>query len=181
MTTELDEKNQRFLFGEDWRVFRYDCADSGYHVLRNAIAGTKSCDFLGVHEQTAYFLEAKDFRGYRIENKKRLTKGELADEVAQKVRDTLAGIVSGCRRSDSQRPWSQLAHILVQAGRQLVVVLCLEDDTATNRLKWQQELDTQLKLIKNKLDWLRCRVRVVSQVTNSGDLPGVVVNNVPQS
>jgi hypothetical protein len=176
MSTVLDEEFQRFTFDERWIVFKYDSAETGYFAIKDAVAATKACDFLGVFAATvAYLMEIKDFRGYRIQNKKRLGKGDLAMEVAQKVRDTLAGIVSGCRRGEYAYNWHELAEYLTSPNRELVVVLCLEDDALQDKAK----LGVQAELIRQKLSWLRPKVRVVSQGVNSHRLPGVVVRNLP--
>lgn len=181
MSTTLDEGKQRFVFDVRWRVFRYDDPASGYQALCEQIAGTKACDFAGWFDgRIPYLIEVKDFRGYRIENKRRLTQRELALEVAQKVRDTIAGIISGCRRSDSERPWCDLAGCLTasETEREVVVILCLEDDTSLNSHRWMAELKTQADLIKQKLNWLRVRVWAVSQSGNLHRLPGVTISNL---
>ncbi len=46
---------------------------------------------------TLFLIEIKDFRGARIENKQRIEHAYLADEVAQKVRDTIAGLYGAYR------------------------------------------------------------------------------------
>jgi hypothetical protein len=176
MSTVLDEEYQRFTFDECWVVFKYDSADTGYFSIKNAVANTKACDFLGLWTcSVAYLIEVKDFRGYRIQNKQRLGKGELALEVAQKVRDTLAGIVSGCRRGDGKYSWKELRDHLTSPDSDIIVVLCLEDDGLQDKAK----LGVQAELIRQKLSWLRPKVRVVSQSINPGKLPGVAVTNLP--
>jgi hypothetical protein len=175
MSTTLDEGFQRFTFDERWVVFKYDSAETGYFAIKDAVEATKACDFLGVFEETvAYLMEVKDFRGYRVQNRKRLGKGELAMEVAQKVRDTLAGIVSGCRRGDDGYNWRDLVEYLTSPNRELVIVLCLEDDAVRDKAK----LGVQAELIRQKLSWLRPKVRVVSQGVNPHKLAGVEVRNL---
>jgi len=176
----LPEQFQLFTFDASWSVFYYDSKESGYHEIRDSVPGSKSCDFIGIRNHVGYLIEGKDFRGYRIQNKARISNGELAVEVAQKVRDTLAGIGSGVRRGDAQRPWNELlAQRLGVAGGQVTVVLSLEDDSASQPLKWKSRLSTLANQIKAKLDWLRVRVSVVSPQTNPGSLPGVTVSNLP--
>ncbi|MBI4662618.1 MAG: hypothetical protein HY735_27715 [Verrucomicrobia bacterium] len=176
----LEEQFQRFTFDDTWTVFRYDCAESGYFGVRDGVPGSRACDFAGVRSATGYLIEVKDFRGYRIQTKARMADGELAVEVAQKVRDTLAGIVSGVRRSDTERPWTEmLIHRLGQPQGQVVIVLALEDDTAADGRRWKQRLSTLTNELKAKLHWLRARVSVVSPQTFPGSMPGVVVTNLP--
>jgi len=180
MSKVLDEEFQRFEFGENWKVFRYDCEESGYHAIRNSIQQTRAVDFLGVFEEREWcVIEVKDFRGYRIRNKKRLTTPELAEEVAQKVRDTLAGIIAGCRSNNRSGPWTDLERALIAANGDVRIVLWLEDDTATDLQRWKQQLSTQTQLIKQKLNWLRVRVFVVSQPTYADCPPRLRVSNLP--
>jgi hypothetical protein len=180
MSTTLNEGFQRFDYGDDWRVFRYDCAESGYLDISNSIPHTKSVDFLGVFAGSQYyFIEVKDFRGYRIPNKKRLKSGELAEEVARKVKDTLAGIVAGCRSGNTLGPFSDLGKSLVAAESDVRIVLWLEDDAAANISQWKQELSLQTQLIKEKLRWLKVKVIVVSQSTYNHCPPQLTVTNLP--
>lgn len=180
MPTPLPEQFQLFTFDDSWSVFCYDSEGAGYHEIRDSVTGSKSCDFVGIRNRTGYLIEVKDFRGYRIQNKARISDGELAVEVAQKVRDTLAGIVSGVRRGDTQRPWNELLlQCLGKADGQITIVLSLEDDAASSPLRWKQRLNTLSDQIKAKLNWLRVRVSVVSPQTNPGSIPGVAVINLP--
>jgi hypothetical protein len=176
MSTTLEEESQRFTFDADWVVFKYDGDGTGYFEIRDAVAGSRACDFLGLwRASVAYLIEVKDFRGYRIQNKHRLGKGELALEVAQKVRDTLAGIVSGCRRADGKHLWRELRDHLTGPRHEVIIVLCLEDDGLRDKV----ELGVQAEAIRQKLAWLCPKVRVVSQRINPDKLPGVVVTNLP--
>ena len=180
MPTVLEEEFQRFTFDEAWTVFRYDSAEAGYHDIRDSVPGTKSRDFAGVRHGTGYLIEVKDFRGYRIQNKARMTDGELAVEVAQKVRDTLAGVVSGVRRGDPLRPWNELLiQRLGHCSGQVTILLSLEDDAASDPRRWRQRLSTLTDQLKAKLHWLRVRVSVVSPQTFPGAISGVVVGNLP--
>jgi hypothetical protein len=179
MSTILDEEYQRFEFGNRWQIFRYDSAESGYHAIRDSIPHTKSTDFLGVFDgRECYVIEIKDFRGYRIRNKKRLTTGELAEEVSQKVRDTLAGVFAGCRANNLAGCWRDVERSLATPNCDVRIVLWLEDDAAVNPLRWKQELSTQTQLIKRKLHWLRVKVFAVSQSTYNLCPPQLNVSNL---
>src|SRR5208283_666042 len=112
---------------------------------------------------------------YRIQNKTRLTSGELAEEVAQKVKDTIAGVVAGCRSGNTAGPFADLGRFLLAPGSEVRIVLWLEDDAAVNPQRWKQELSTQTQLIKQKLRWLQVKVFVVSQSTYNHCPPQLVV------
>ena len=62
--------------------------------------------FLGIwNKSELYLIEVKDFRHHRIETRDRLLKGELAAEVAQKVRDSLSCIIGAYRTSENPDHW----------------------------------------------------------------------------
>ena len=97
MSTVFPEGALQFSFGESWKVLKWD-GHSAFAGGLGKVQHTKAVDFLGLHIDLPWFIEVKDFRSHRIENKKRLTSGELAEEVADKVRDTLAGMAWACNR-----------------------------------------------------------------------------------
>src|SRR4051794_8602213 len=110
MATELAVEKQRFAFGDGWvAAFKYD--DTRYYErgplrchgeLDGVGHGTKAVDVVALHLHAGLLLlEVKDFRGYRIQNKPRLKSGEIAVEVALKIRDTVAGLI-GAARQDVQ-------------------------------------------------------------------------------
>ncbi|ETR70187.1 MAG: hypothetical protein OMM_08998 [Candidatus Magnetoglobus multicellularis str. Araruama] len=70
-------------------------------------------------------IEAKDFRKERIKNQPRLTGGELAIEVAQKVRDTFAGIF-GAYRWNNEELNDFYNMIFPKAKTKIQVILFLE-------------------------------------------------------
>ena len=114
MPITIDEKRfLRFRFHDTWVAIKYD--DHGdYNERIERLPETKAVDFVAVLDQRSlYFIEAKDFRGHRIENRDRVHDGELAIEVAQKVRDTIAGIVAAHHRGSTEE-WSSIHRVLDQ-------------------------------------------------------------------
>ena len=92
MPETFEEGHLRFRFDDSWYAIKYD-EHPDYRERIERLDGTKAVDFVAVHRDSQLFLiEVKDFRGHRIENQPRLREGELAIEVGQKVRDTVAGI-----------------------------------------------------------------------------------------
>lgn len=92
-----------------------------------------------------YFIEVKDFRDHRIESKIRFLKGKLPEcqliagecqllqgelplsiELAQKVRDSLACIISAYRTSSEPEHWMPYAKLLGDMKREIRVILWLE-------------------------------------------------------
>src|SRR5262245_28843529 len=108
----LEEGFLIFEFGERWNILKLD-EHRDYRERIGKVEGTKAIDFLGIlDDQELYFIEIKDFRDHRIETRGRLLSGELAIEVAQKVRDSLACIVGAYRTSSVPSSWQPYAKLL---------------------------------------------------------------------
>ncbi|MDD2166390.1 hypothetical protein P9Z71_10080 [Glaesserella parasuis] len=85
----IKEGDLTFIFNEFILVEKYDDL-SFYRNQFNAFAnGTKAVDIIVVDENDNWMIEVKDYRQYQ-----RTKTIPLADEIAIKVRDTLAGIVA---------------------------------------------------------------------------------------
>ncbi len=187
MITSLDVENQRFEFGEQWSVaFKYD--DTAFYRkeanrLQGDIGGiphsTKAVDIVGVHDVSGLLLlEAKDFRRNRIANKPRI-KGEVAVEVAFKVRDTIAAFLGASRKPVDEFPAEHLAGAL-QRGAKVTVVLWLEDDSFRDSDHAKQTLSVLNGELKSKLAWLNVKTFVLSSnVANR--LPNLKVSNLPSA
>lgn len=66
---------------DDWKHYR--------HQYNSACGGSKGVDFIVLKDDEIWLIEVKDFRQHR-----RVKAIDLADEIALKVRDTMAGLVS---------------------------------------------------------------------------------------
>lgn len=87
----------------DSTVVRWDAHPAFLHGLQS-VQGTKAVDFAVLTpDGTVALVELKDFRDHETENRGRITGGELAQEVADKVRDSLAGMTWACKRPHSDR------------------------------------------------------------------------------
>ena len=169
MPTPLDVEKQCFEFGDRWTVaFKYD--DTGFHQkgatkLQGVIDGishsTKAVDVVGLHEVSGLLLlEAKDFRGHRIANKPRI-EGEVSVEVAVKARDTVAALVGAARKPVTEFRSLKLAAALAQ-GKDVAVVLWLEDDTFMDARRAKVSLGALNQRLKSLLSWLNVRTFVLS-------------------
>lgn len=169
--TSLIEEHLLFEFGSSWQVAKYDehpIYREGIESLKEQIpckqclkpreVGSKAVDFVGTYKGQPYFIEVKDFRGHSVENRKRI-QGELAVEVALKVRDTLAGLIGVCR-TNGGRPL--IAPILERAP---TVLLWLEEDASPSKLKEQShEVMNLTTVLRQRLRWLNPqRVMIVNQ------------------
>ncbi len=185
MPTPLDVENQHFEFGDRWTTaFKYD--DTHFHQkeatkLQGEIDGvphsTKAVDVIGLHEVSGLLLlEVKDFRGHRIANKPRV-EGEVSIEVAVKVRDTVAALAGAARKPVTEFPSVELAAALEQ-GKDVAVVLWLEDDTFRYVDRSKQKLSALNGVLKSKLSWLNVRTFVLSSAVPNR-LNNLTVTNLP--
>ena len=180
MAYPLQVEDQMFAFGDTWvSALKYDDTDFYQNKIKDVLPHTKAVDLLAVHPiKGLLLLEAKDFRGHRIPNKQRLVSGELAIEVALKVKDTVAGVM-GSSRSRIREFEMVGKHVI--STEKLIVVLWLEDDTSRNILEWKGRLDVINQKIKEKLAWLGpVRTYVLSSQTEN-KLPDLTVTNLKKS
>ena len=192
MPTPLDVEKQKFTFGDSWTVaFKYDdtrfyrggperlkgdLEERSNNATKIVPQATRAVDIIGLHQQDGVLLlEAKDFRGHRIENRNRL-QGQVILEVALKTRDTVAGLVGAARSAVTEFPSGDLLAAL-QAGRNVTVVLWIEDDTFLDEQRTKAVLNQLNGVLKAKLAWLNVRTLVQSSRVPS-KLRDLVVTNL---
>lgn len=164
----IKEGNLTFQFPSDWQVCKYDGENHFYYNQVCQCQGTKAVDILALSGPQLFMIEAKDFRGDRIKNKERLNKGELIIEVAQKVRDTFAGLYGAYRCFNEEL--QPFCHRLFTGKYQPVkVVLLLEEDIPpSNDIKSLKQKRAALAIsIHKQLKFLS----VHCSVHNCSDLP----------
>lgn len=164
---EFTESRLRFVFESPWEaVQQWDKLHAFTHGL-GRVSTTGAVDFVGLFGSEPYFIEVKNFRDHRIENKRRLASGELVAEIADKVRDTIAGLVWAMGRGhDDAHVRSVVAHALRSKCH---VVLWLEEDLQTRPV----DRSVLAQGIKRRLHWFQPRVLVLS--SNDRPLPGLGV------
>jgi hypothetical protein len=178
--TRFEEGHLTFEFGERWEVCKLDDHPDYRNRIEN-LDGTKAVDFLGILDETElYFIEVKDFRGHRIENKERLSQGELPIEVGQKVRDSLACIIAAYHTSSTPEDWQPFANLLCKRQSSIKVVIWLEYGPLPTYPRQKQKTFASIstKKFKQKLTWLTNRVQVCQLDING--LPDVTVSNLPR-
>ena len=182
--TVIDEAGLRFQFDARWQdAVKWDDTPA-YRNGIGRLPGTKAVDILCRSSGGCWLIEVKDFRGHRIENKGRLDNEELQQEVAQKVRDTLAGLLGAARIHAEDTRWASCVKALVAPG-EVRVVLWLEEDftpppgSGTADQRWRTHLSVLQNRLKQQLRWLTTHVLVTS-VREAPRLPGVSVCNLPR-
>lgn len=126
----------------------------GHAAFRQGIgklSGTKAVDIaVRTDDDRVVLMELKDFRGHAIENRPRLKSGDLALEVAVKVRDTLAGITWALARGHADAAMERLAEAAFLRGTsKLLVVLWLDQDDRADPVAasaLQAEIQQHLRL-----------------------------------
>ncbi|MGB0931859.1 MAG: hypothetical protein ACPGVB_13840 [Chitinophagales bacterium] len=169
----FEESNLRFEFSDDWTfIEQYDIL-ADFDRIKNSIEGTKGVDFLGILKDKAlYFFEVKNFKGHRITSKGRFDEEDnpIWLEVAQKVRDTVAGIIGASRKSldkEERLQWQEIAEYLINANKRVIVVLWLEQDGDNDQPEYKRKRKKGRKTsikgkLKESLLWLADEVLVLS-------------------
>ncbi len=104
---------------DNWAFYR--------NQFNNAFGGTKAMDLLYIDNDQTWLIEIKDYR-----TNPRTKTVELGDEIAIKVRDTLAGLAAGkCNANDAGE--KRLAKLALRKDK-LRVVLHLEQPKKSSRL-----------------------------------------------
>lgn len=188
----LDEGKTSFEFGERWAVEKWDTHKAclgGINKLNGELTGsdgtaqfegTKAVDFVGVLDgEKLYFVEVKDFRAHRVENKKRQIH-ELPLEIGLKVRDTLAGLTGAYARKSGQA-WVELCgRALVARKHPVHVIAWIADDSVRPRETRGQRAahdSVRLSKIKQSLSWLTTHVWVEDPFEHS--VPDMNVESLP--
>ena len=175
-----EESSLRFEFGNRWHVLKLD-EHLDYRSRIEKLPGTKAVDFLGVLDNnTIYFVEVKNLRGHRIENKERLQDGLLVEELGQKVRDSLACIIGAHRVSARHEIWKNFVDILYDKQKSIKVIMWLEQDLPNHPIQQRKVLNNiSSTKFKSKLAWLTPYV-MVGNLDNNHVLPDVKVDNLPR-
>lgn len=127
MTQAIQEGQLLFTFSDSAEVSQYDDWSFYRNQFNPCFGGTKAVDFVLHENGTAWLIEVKDYRRHV-----RTKPIDLASEVAEKVRDTLAGLVAAQANANADTEKS-LAQSLVRSNK-LRVVLHLEQPLKPSRL-----------------------------------------------
>lgn len=97
MSTEVDVDGRIFVFEGDWSVTKYD--EWAFHRNQMSSSEAKAVDMVASTADDAYLVEVKDYTHPETD---RVPLEELPLTVAQKARDTLAGLVAAQRRASGE-------------------------------------------------------------------------------
>ncbi|MGD0961900.1 MAG: hypothetical protein ABSB19_18975 [Methylomonas sp.] len=123
----LSEGSLKFSFGVSCRVEKYDEWRFFRNQFQKTCDGAKAIDMVCVSNKTSWLIEVKDYRRH-----KRTKPLEIGDEVAIKVRDTLAGLVAA-KMNAADPNEKQFAKLALQS-KSIKVVLHLEQPQKHSKL-----------------------------------------------
>lgn len=128
MTNPLDIDGKRFMFPEHWEALKYDDPAFHRHQFQNFAGGSKAMDAVALSpHKELWLIEVKDYARQR-----RSKRESLFEEVAAKVRATLAGLaVARVRANDSRE--REMADQAMRALK-IRVVLHLDQPKHPSRL-----------------------------------------------
>lgn len=162
--TTITEGRLTFTFPPQAMAKKYDDWSFYRNQFNSAFGGTKAIDILFIDDSTTWLIEVKD---YRFDRRSKAI--DLCEEVAIKVRDTLAGLVSAqCNANDSNEKVFAKQSIRAKSIR---VVLHLEQPRNPSRLfpLVITPANAVLKL-KQQLRGVDAHPKVVDQHTLKADM-----------
>ena len=139
--TEIEVGDLTFLFPEDSEATKYDDWEFYTKKFQKIKDGTKAVDILCVVPDVAWLIEVRDYREHD-----RTKPSDLSEEIAGKVRDTLAGLAAASANAESNGE----REIAKRALRRRCwrVVLHLEQMQATGSALWPRGIDNAKVLQK---------------------------------
>ena len=141
--TNITEGNLTFSFPDRCQASKYDDW-SFYRKQFQAVAGeSKAVDILCVKGDASWLIEIKDYWQHN-----RTKPSDIADELAIKVRDTLAGLAAVAKEVKNYPDQCKLARKALATGRWRVM-LHLEQPATVSRL-WQSPINSAAVLQKLK-------------------------------
>lgn len=126
---EIQEEELVFQFPEHWQVEKYDAWSFYRNQFQKCCGSCKAVDFVAVCSSRREFwlVEVKDYRQHR-----RTKPIDLAEEIACKVRDSLAGVAAARFRANADGE-KHFARTALQ-GRTIRVALHLEQPRTHSKL-----------------------------------------------
>jgi len=164
----ITEDRLSFSFPHRVQATKYDDWSFYRNQFNAAFGGTKATDLIAIDGDTTWLVEIKDYRIHR-----RTKPIDLGDEVAVKIRDTLAGLTAAqCNANNKDE--KQFARSALKT-KKLRIVLHLEQPLKHSRLfpRVINPVAVQQK-IKQKLKAIDAHPKVVDQHSLSPDMSWTV-------
>ena len=173
-----------FSFGAPWTVLKYD-DEPYYRDICKKLEGTKGVDFVGFHsgENAICFVEVKDFSSLSGSEARKRVGRDLHLSVAQKVRDTVAGICGAAHTNPTQADWRKLLRAMVDQDAERRIVLWIKrrpsvGPAPSNKRIWRKARKGTRKYdLKSMCSWFSKRVAMVDKGKRSPHLPDLSVKD----
>lgn len=94
---QLDVGRLKFLFENGLQVSQYDKWSFYRNQFQQIARGSKGVDFVCLTDCTAWLVEVTDYRGHPLPKAP-----AIAEELATKVRDTLAGLAAATKNANEE-------------------------------------------------------------------------------
>lgn len=166
--TFIKEGRLAFYFSKGIQVTKYDDWSFYRNQFNRAFGGTKATDLIALDGSTTWLIEIKDYRQH-----KRTKLIDLGDEIAIKIRDTLAGLVAAqCSANDPEEKKFARSALKAKSFR---VVLHLEQPQKHSKL-FPKAIDpvTVIQKLRQKLKPIDAHAIVVDQYNIADDMSWIV-------
>lgn len=168
--TEIEEGSLRFSFPDHCEAGKYDDWAFYRNQFQPVAGDSKAVDIVCVADDASWLIEVKDYRQHD-----RMKPSDLDDELAGKVRDTLAGLAAASVNAN-RREERALARRALAAKRRWRVVLHLEQPRVSSPLR-PRPFDVASLLAKmrsRKLKAVDPHPLVLDRDTHRSDIPWAV-------
>lgn len=181
--TKVDERALSFTFSAEWKaVIKWDGTEF-YRKRVQQLVGTDAVDIVALADSRLLFIEVKDYRWPTTTPN--LWGVQLAQKVAEKIRDTIAGLIGAARMAgegakSAAGDWTAIGQQLANKATPLFIVLWFETGNYYRNSDLRKKaLSDMAQQIKSRLGWLTTRV-FVYDLTDGHNLPGLSVVNLPK-
>ncbi|MFZ5818377.1 MAG: hypothetical protein ACOYYJ_00615 [Chloroflexota bacterium] len=182
---DFNESNLCFSFGNEWEIIKVD-DHPDYRSVFQTIPGTKSVDFLGLHQRTVYFIEVKNYSASLTSDEPKLKGDDLPTALAQKFRDTLFIVLAAhCRY---HRPDWHVYALAIGQDKPIKYVAWIELDYQFRHNVERKRLQALWSILSQKLKRKLGRLNqfdpsfqamVISSVNASSTLHDLSVRDAP--
>ena len=168
--TEISEGDLTFTFPDHCRAGKYDEWSFYRNQFKFVAGGSKAVDIVCVSGDAAWLIEIKDYRRHP-----RTKLIDIDDELASKVRDTLAGLAAASSNANSCDEQA-LARRTLQGRCRWRVALHLEQPSVRSRLRPQPfDVANVLSRIRSrKLKAVDAHPVILDRAANRRDIPWTV-------
>ena len=178
----INEDRLAFHFPDNWRIIKYDDAAFYRNTIESIGADMCAVDFIASPSpdfSTLLLIEVKDFRGYAVENRKRLSSGELVIEVIRKALHTLSALYLSAYTGNTELQPFHNDNLLPPQRMELILFMENDDETGYSKLRIENSrkniADMEFKLKRLKLR-LKISTRILS-IARLKDRDGFTVSN----